>query len=633
MVNHAGRTIIDFKYSSIRRFGPHLVVSKKVNNTILYGLINQKDEIIVPFEYVRIDFLIPSLLVLQDHKQRLSLINPSGTSVLGNKIDDVQIFGDKFLEITTNGKKGLIDFKGKEVAPVKYQQFHINENGLLNALLSKKWDMLTVEGIHLNALKYDEIIPIDSGYYKAKRLNYAYIVKKDGQEIFRIKNSGIRFLNDSLAIFHYKDRYGVINHTGDTIIPPDYDSVCLSKKRFFLYSKKTNLTGWIMTDLYGTNFSSQAYEAIYHLDDQHLAFKKNGFWGIIDQFGKEKIMAKYDSVYAKMYDLFLVDFYGEKGVVDENGTWKVYPQKGEVYLLKNGDYLISSYFQSRVINRWGNDVYFSENYLWPFDHGFIEEDFENNYGLLSKDFRNILPVTNSFVAPIVKDSIFLYKNDKGWGMVDLSGQTLFENDKRFEQIIGYNEGFMGVKIDGFYGFVDLNAKLRIANRYTGISLFHEGIANIRILGKWGCVNKLENIVVQPYYDEIHPYKNGLAIAKKNNRYGILNDEGRHVVEFEYDSIYRLQNGNFICVLNRTYGLIDNHGEIMFYPKYDSILDLNNGFVIAERNNQFGVFSSSGVFIIPVKYDQILFDPYNEVFLVSKNPEWEILLNMDHSKLY
>lgn len=72
---------------------------------------------------------------------------------------------------------------------------------------------------------------------------------------------------------------------------------------------------------------------------------------------------------------------------------------------------------------------------------------------------------------------------------------------------------------------------------------------------------------------------------------------------------------------------------MFYPKYGSILDLNNGFVIAERKNKFGVFSSSGVFIIPVIYDRIVYDPFQKVYLVAHDPEWETIMDLNASELY
>ncbi len=633
LLNHSGKTLINFKYNSIEGFGANFIVSKKIDENIRFGFINQKDELILPFDYYSASKVTNNIFAFKNLDQDLDLIDPNGSFLLDVKIDGVDVFTDHLLIVSKNGKKGLVDFKGDDIAPINYQEFFINDNGFLNGLPEKNWRLLSVEGKSLDTLSYDQLIAIDTGYYKAIRQNYSYIINDKGEEIFKIKNSEIQFLNDSLALFETKNRFGVINYIGDTIVEAKYDAIKISGNRFFLFSKKTNQSGWTLSDLYGVQLSSKEFDAVYHLDDQNIAFKRNGFWGIIDNYGNEKIFAKYDSIYTKLNDLFLVDFYGEKGVVDVFGEWKVYPQKGDVYLLENGNYLISSYFQSRIINKWGNELFVSENYLHPFRKGFIEEDFENNFGLLNNGFNRLLKVEYMFVGSIVEDSAFLFKNEKGWGLIELSGKILFKDDDRFEQIIGYNEEFIGVRIDGFYGFIDLNGKLRIANRYEGIDLFNDGMANIKIQNKWGTINKYENIVVQPYFDQIGVFENKLAIAQKNNKYGILNNDGKTVIAFDYDSLYRIQNGNFICILNSNYGLINNYGEIMFYPKYDSILDLNNGYVIAERKNKSGVFSSSGVFIIPVIYDQILFDPYKQIFLVTEDPEWERIMDLKNAETY
>lgn len=633
LINYSGKTIIDFRYTSFQRFGKFYVIGKKKNNEIFYGIIDHRNETVIPLIYISVDFITSDIAAFEDSNHQMFLVNQYGIPLLDIKIDDVEVLDTKFLMIVADGKAGLLDLNGKTISPLKYQKFLITEAGSLNGLPERRWEMLSPTGDKLLTFDYDQITPIDTGFYKVRRMGYSYIVNGENKEIFKIKNSEISFLNDSLALIRSRNNSGVIHYTGDTIIEPVYDSITLSRNRFFMHSSKHNQSGWEMADLYGISLTRTKFESLYHLDENSLAFKKNGFWGVMDNYGSEQIMAKFDSIYSKIHDRYLVDFYGEKGVINEDGDWKIYPQKGDVYLLKNGSFLISSYFQSRVISRFGNDLFVTENYLWPLDNGFIEEDFEQNFGLRDREFNLKLPIEYSFVGPIVDDSSFLFKNDKGWGIVDLDGEIRFENDNRFEEIIGYNEEFVGVKIEGYYGFVDLNGKLRIANRYEGINLFHEGIANIKILGKWGCVNKIENIVVQPYYDEIQYFYQNMAIAKKNSRYGILSNQGREVISFEYDSIYRIKNGNFICKLKNKYGLISSEGEIMFYPKFDLITDLNNGFVIAKRKNKYGVFSSSGVFIVPVIYDQIIYDPFRNRFLASNDPQWESILDITHFELY
>ena len=633
LIQPSGKTLIDFRYTYLLPFGELFVVGRKQHNNIFYGLINQKDELVVPFDYINVFPLTHNLLVSRRTDLEIDLIGPQGNILLDAPVDEVELLNNQILIITKNGKKGLIDVKGNQLAELKYATFFINENNILNGLPIRDWMSLDVMGTCMDTLSFDAIQPIDSGYYKANSLNFSYILNEKGDEIFSVKDYDIQFLNDTLAMFGSRERYGVINYKGDTIVGAQYDSIQIFGNRLLLYSKREQGRGWFLADLYGIHLSDMAFDQIYPLDGFNIAFKANGFWGIMDHYGKEKIFAKFDSIFTKLNDLFLVDFYGETGVIDEFGEWKIYPQKGDVYMLSNGNYLISSYFQSRVINRWGNELYSSKNYLRPQGSVLIEEDFEDNFGLLDSDFRHLLPVENEFVGPIIEDSVFLFKNSLGWGIIDRSGTVTLKNDMRFEQILGYNEEFIGVRIDGLYGFVDLNGKLRISNRYEDIGLFHDGIANIKILSKWGCINKYENIVVQPYFDEIGIFKNNLAIASKNKKYGIINNEGKTVIRFDYDSIYRIQNGNFICILNSSYGLINQEGEIMFYPKYGSILDLNNGFVIAERKNKFGVFSSSGVFIIPVIYDRIIYDPFQKVYLVAYDPEWEIIMDLNASELY
>ena len=107
---------------------------------------------------------------------------------------------------------------------------------------------------------------------KANRLNFSFIIKDPGTEIFKIKNSEIQFLNDSLALFESKNRYGVIDYTGDTIVKAEYDAIKISGNRFFLYLKRTNRNGWTMSDLYGVILSSREFETLYRLDHQNIAF-------------------------------------------------------------------------------------------------------------------------------------------------------------------------------------------------------------------------------------------------------------------------------------------------------------------------------------------------------------------------
>ena len=244
LINTSGKTLISFKYNFFESFGNNFIVSKKIDGNILYALISHKDELILPFDYFSVFNVTNNIYALQDLNQDLDLIDPSGSFLLNTKIDDVEIFADQLLIISKNGNKGLIDFKGEKIAPMNFQNFTVNENGIINGLAARDWRLLSESGKSLDTLSYDQIIPIDSEHYKAKRLNYSFIIDVNGEEIFKIKNSEIQFLNDSLALFKSNNRFGVINYLGDTIVKARYDEIKISGNRFFLYQKKTNQNGW-----------------------------------------------------------------------------------------------------------------------------------------------------------------------------------------------------------------------------------------------------------------------------------------------------------------------------------------------------------------------------------------------------
>jgi hypothetical protein len=83
----------------------------------------------------------------------------------------------------------------------------------------------------------------------------------------------------------------------------------------------------------------------------------------------------------------------------------------------------------------------------------------------------------------------------------------------------------------------------------------------------------------------------------------------------------LKTGGFLTRKNSKYGLASDQGRLLILPRFDEVKDLDNGFVIASRKGRYGLLSSSGVNIIPMIYEELKFDPYNNVYLAAKSPEW------------
>ncbi len=624
LVTLSGKTIIDFKYSHLRNGIESLIASVKNNGTFYFGIIDSRGNNLVPFSYKNIEVVSRDIYAMEDFNGKILLANTVGNAILQLPIDNIKPLNQNLLIYEQEGKKGVIKNDGQLISVSNYQNFKMIDDQSLHALPQIQWQMFDYQNGQKQAYDYDVIEPLDKSLYKTKRSNYSFIIRENGEILFKIKDSDIQVLNDSLASVTVEGKKGVINYSGNLLIPAHYDSIRLSGVNLFLYLKKGISKSWKIADLSGTFLSEENYDKILPIDQDYRAVMKNGYWGIVHKNGKELIPPIYDTIYDVTNHLFLVGFHGEKGVVDTLGDWKSFPRKGDLFILEDGRYLVSSFYGSSVISLDGSEFHYSENYLRPIFNSFIEEDYKHKMGILNGSFRKILPVAFDTILAIVEDSIFLFKNERGWGCVDASGNILFKDDSRFQDILGCNEDFIGVKIDGEYGFVDLFGRLRIANRYQGISLYSDGLANINILGKWGCIDKKESIVVQPYYDEILPFKDGLAIARKNGKAGIIDQKGNIKINFDYDEIKRMHNGGFICTLDDKSGLIDPSGILKFYPKFDFLQDLQNNYVLVKRKEKYGLMSSDGVIKIPIIHDHMIYDPVNQVILAANDPEWQII---------
>ncbi len=617
----SGKTIIPFNYTSLAKTGYHFIAGKYSNDILLYGIIDSKGKFVVDFNYRQIMSLTDDLYAAKNDQGLYDLLNVNGDPVQSIRPDEIKPLYEDLLMITVDGEKGLVSSQGKLLIKPGYKTIKIGDNLEVMGLPQKTWQLLSMDNKMINELSYDQLSPMDKDLYKATRGNYAFIINTEGKVLFKIKDSDLFILNDTLAAVKTKNRYGVINYTGKFIYPLQYDSVSLLSDRIFLLEKNGHNKGWELGDLYGKILSDEKYDRILPINDRFHAVSKHGFWGVSDKYGKKLIETIYDTLLAVNTNKFLVKFHGEYGVINNEGHWIGYPKKGDPYLFQDDRYLVSSYYGSSIFDYYGNEIYHSENYLRPLSANFMVEDYKHKKGLINHFYQTLLPVKFDQIIEISKDSVYLYKNEDGWGAVTIDGIVLFRNDDRFEQIIGSSENYIGVQINDAFGFVDYKGRLRIANRYERIGLYHEGLAGIKILGKWGCIDKKENIVIQPYYDSIEPFKNNLAIAVRDGRYGIIDFRGTIKIPFEYDTITRLREGGFICILNGMSGLIDDSGILKFYPKFDYFEDLKNGYVIVKRNNKYGVLSDDGIIRIPIIHDEIKYDRINHVILVSNRKKW------------
>ena len=110
--------------------------------------------------------------------------------------------------------------------------------------------------------------------------------------------------------------------------------------------------------------------------------------------------------------------------------------------------------------------------------------------------------------------MYTFSKEGQSGILDKNGQELVGLDNNFQELHPLEDDFLGVKIDGKFGFVDVLGRLRIANRYDSVTHFHHGMAAVKVLGRWGYINKSERIIVQPRFACAYPFRGAYGYCEK-----------------------------------------------------------------------------------------------------------------------
>ncbi len=162
---------------------------------------------------------------------------------------------------------------------------------------------------------------IDSYGYNVTKESYVslYVIAPD--RIMASKN--LSFL---------KAGYGVIDFSGNEIIPVKYQSIKTGKFNNGIYTTKLN--GYYgLTDLNNTAYLKNEYDSIKELHYTYL-IKKDNRYGLVNANGKMVLSATYNKI-KKCGEYIIYEQNGKWGALDANGNILAYPQYKKIELNRN----------------------------------------------------------------------------------------------------------------------------------------------------------------------------------------------------------------------------------------------------------------------------------------------------------
>ncbi|ELR71271.1 hypothetical protein C900_02886 [Fulvivirga imtechensis AK7] len=588
VVTIEGKEVLPFQYASIRLTDLRAIVSTRQGSKYVYGVVDFDNKTVIPSQYADISFLGSLRFAVRNGEGKTAIFNDKGKQVLGFELDSISNFRHGYALTYENHLRGLINLDGAILQPVKYKDFKVSGDGV-KALDFNQWHVISNDNQELKRMRYDALLPYGKGLTEVRANDKTWLINTEAEALTPKNYDQLKGFDSGFVAFRIDSRWGVMDDQYNVLMPARFDSVFLSEGMIYTREMIHGKLMWSMYDELGVKKSHYNYDEIGKRTSHLYPVKRQGHWGFIDRSGEEVIHCVYDEVSPFVDGLSAVGFHREFGIVDKTGDWIVLPQKARIRVINDQYYVTNDGRLTTLKSLDEGTIYFTENPL----------EIKENYLLEHLSDGTIWKI--DFQGRMVKPA--------------------FSSD-RYQEVRAPSEGFYAAKIDGKYGFIDAQNRLRIANRYDEAGSFSEGLAAVKLMGRWGFIDKLERLVIQPLYNKEAIFKNGLAVVSNDKGSGLITPEGKPACPFDFDAIERLDNGRFIAKKGNKTGLINESGRIIINVKYEELQDLNNGYAIVKLFGQYGLVDLNGVDIIPIAYDQLIYDPNNGNYLAMKKSQWE-----------
>ncbi|GAB4331421.1 MAG: hypothetical protein OHK0038_06250 [Flammeovirgaceae bacterium] len=509
---------------------------------------------------------------------------------------------------------------------------------------SQKFYLINKKGKILNKIPYHYIgwandQSFDSTPFilsRKKSKNKVIAFKKDrkwglmnekGKVLLKEQFAAIELTKSSLLrVSHYDTLlkrlvYGAINPLGEVIIPVQYPFLEMSQDSLmFRYSKNCSChqtkvyEGWINYE--GKIIKEDKYLSTKYLHANRYALQDSTLrWAIINEKGDFITPFIFDHLEAFQKGKSIATLKGRKGLIDTEGKTLISFIHKNIQLVKDKWHLLS-FPKYELANKEGKIIYtFYADTLRPIAKNtywfqlnketglmFFEENQEAKISftkeideVLEADSQGFIAKKGKFLGKMTWDGRiqipFQYlslrkESEQLFKAVSSSQKTVLLNEKGEELTKNYDEwyslsdGFVKVRKNGLYGFLDSSGILAIPLQFV----------------------------------EAENFKNGFSVVKKKDSsfFGVINKKGEWVISPVVDSIQSLQNQLFFFKDNGEWGVFDKEGIEHFKGSTLDYQVLPNGYVLLKSKNKKGLLNQQGKLWMDAIADSIKFYENDEI---------------------
>lgn len=592
LIDEMGKVILDFHYYTISDLGGDLFgVAKYEVGILSFGVYSATNKVIVPCQYVSID-QEGDLLVASNNEKKLRVYDRNGVLLISDWIDQISTI-DGGYAVAKAGYFGKLDEKGRQLLDIGFKEVYPVKSEF------RKWEVKTLTdrdkpGVFVSC---DSITYQTSGDMLIAHVNQAEHLLAAGDMLFNDAQNTLKHIGNGFIVTKNTAlQTWAIHKTDGREVISGYDSIAVDSMYFYTLSRE----GWDIYNLFGRKINEFSFQGVGFSQNRNVPVKRNDYWGWINFQGEELIDYRYEKVVPTgHYKHFLAKNYKRWGVNTTDDEWVILPEYDSLYAFDDF-YIATKMSASYVFNRSGKLLQS------------IPYEVKLSGYLQLRDGGKVGAVTSQgyYIHPLYDDIAIhgeFYEMSKGDTVIMIykDGRPVLGYNDGVSDVLSFSEGYFHIIKDGKHGFVDVNGKLRVANRYDSAQFYSEGLAPVKLLDKWGFIDKYEILTIQPFYRYSSVFKNGLAIIQSGEKYGIITPTGDEIVSVDWKNIERLPTGNYrITDWDNKVGLVNATGRFVLRPNYDRLEDTEKSLIIGSKNGKKGVINYDGYTKVPFQYSDI-----------------------------
>lgn len=477
------------------------------------GVCNEEGEVIIPLIYDNVD-MSDDLFICEIYEQ-----SNSSSSVSRNI---------KFSNIyTKNGEQRLcIDNTFNIDVPKEYDIACYAGFGLVRVMNKEgEWGLIN--------LMNDVIIAPQFSYIDVFDGTFAIVGNSEDNEVILFPDEDRSYVNM---------KYGLIDVSGDIVLPIEYDYIDKWDNGYYYLAKKDGHRTLLSSTLHTIIETSKG---LVKLDNNYIKVVGESADYGINMFG-------------------LMDFNGNVIIpTDEEHNFS------EIEVLKNG-FLKIIYYKGDcgnshigIFDNRGKIIYDNDNCddIKLLDNGFIFVESERQILLLNLQGKCVLKKWYNKIN-FVSNGLLSLRDSDGWGLADIKGHIII--DTHYLDELVFEDNVSDICVQGSSLTQKINEK--------GIVIVHNGKDEIELPESvyWGT-----------------DYVNGLSIVRRKvnacHVIGVVDIKGNMIIPAQYKSVTLLSDNTIRVMDGDCYGLFDLEGRTILPPIFTDIYYIAEDRIIVEWN--------------------------------------------------